>query len=171
MSAKITADDRLEIQELLYGYAWALDTGDVDRFVALFADDAVLVWDAFDEPCEWHGHAEIRHFVSYLRDLPSTAGRQHHVSNVIVAAGADRDHARATAYVVVIVRQDEGPSPVTVMGWYDDAFVRGADGWRIARHVIRDWTGPVLHRLAGQTGERVGRARPPVLDGLIQRPR
>lgn len=171
MSARLTAEDRLEIQELLHGYAWALDTGDADRFVALFANDAVLVWDAFDAPEEWRGQAELRFFVEYLRDLPTTAGRQHHVGNVIVSPGADRDHARATAYVVVIVRQDEGLSPVTVMGWYDDEFVRGADGWRIARHVIRDWTGPVLHRLAGQTGERVVRARPPVLDGLTKRAR
>jgi 3-phenylpropionate/cinnamic acid dioxygenase small subunit len=171
MSARLTAEDRLEIQELLYGYAWALDTGDADRFVALFAADAVLVWDAFAEPEAWRGHAELRSFVEYLRDLPTTAGRQHHVGNVIVEAGEDRDHARATAYVVVIVRQEEGPSPVTVMGWYDDEFVRGPDGWRIARHVIRDWAGPVLHRLAGQTGERVARARPAVLDGLPRRAR
>lgn len=168
MSATLSAEDRLDIQELLHGYAWALDTGDADRFVGLFAEDAVLVWDAFEQPEEWRGHSEIRPFVEYLRDLPTTAGRQHHVANVIVQPGADSNHARATAYVVVIVRQEEGPSPVTVMGWYDDDFVRTADGWRIARHVIRDWAGPVLYRLAGQTGERVARARPPVLDALAR---
>jgi len=169
LTGKLTAEDRLDIQDLLHGYAWALDTGDADRFTALFSVDAVLVWDAFEEPEEWKGHADIRAFLEDLRDLPSTAGRQHHVSNVTVEGEGDR--ARATAYVAVMVRAEDGPSPVTVLGWYDDEFVRCPDGWKIARHTIKDWTGPVLRRLAGQTGARTARPRPPMLAGLGRRGR
>lgn len=167
MADKLTAEDRLDIQQLIYGYAWALDTGDADRFVALFSDDAVLLWDAFEQPEEWRGHTELRAFIEDFRDLPSTAGRQHHVSNVLIAGEGDR--AQATAYIAVMVRQESGTCPVTVLGWYDDEFVRCPGGWRITRHVIRDWAGPVLHRLAGQTGARVARERPAMLVGLGRR--
>jgi ketosteroid isomerase-like protein len=167
LAGKLTAEDRLDILQLIHNYAWALDTGDVDRFVGQFADDAVLVWDAFEQPEEWRGHAELRAFAEDFRDLPSTAGRQHHVSNVVIEGEGER--AQATAYVAVMLRQESEPCPVTVLGWYDDEFVRCAEGWKITRHVIRDWAGPVLHRLAGQTGERVGRERPAVLAGLGRR--
>ncbi|HWW64062.1 MAG TPA: nuclear transport factor 2 family protein [Sphingomonadaceae bacterium] len=164
MAGTLTADDRHAIHELIYGYAWALDTGDVDGFVSCFSEDALLVWDAFEEPTEWRGAEELRGFASFLRDLPTTAGRQHHVSNIIVRG--DNQAATAVSYVTVVLRQGDGPHPTTVMGWYDDAFVRLPDGWRIARRVIRDWSGPVLAKLAGQTGERVVRPRPAALAGM-----
>ncbi len=168
MTDRLTAADRIDIQDLLHSYAWALDTGDAERFVSIFAEDAVLLWDSFETPFTWTGHAELRAFCEDFRNLPSTAGRQHHVSNVLVEGSGNE--ARATAYVAVMVRQEDAPHPTTVMGWYDDAFLRTAQGWKIARHVIRDWNGPVLHRLAGQDGQRVGRASPPFLDGFGRRP-
>jgi 3-phenylpropionate/cinnamic acid dioxygenase small subunit len=163
----LNAADQLAIQALLYRYAWALDTGDVDAFVQVFARDGVLLWDAFETPESWQGHAELRAFAEDLRDLPTTAGRQHHVANVLVTG--TRGRAQVQAYVTVHLRQAEAPHPVTVMGWYDDECVLEDGEWKISRHVIRDWCGPVLARLAGQSGEPERRAKPPVLAGLGRR--
>ncbi|HHX82668.1 MAG TPA: nuclear transport factor 2 family protein [Pseudomonadaceae bacterium] len=167
MNDALSSADHLAIQALLYGYAWALDTGDVDAFVDLFSTDGVLVWDAFEAPEEWRGHAALRAFAEDLRDLPSTAGRQHHVANVLATGG--QGTARVKAYVTVHLRQPEAPHPTTVMGWYDDECVLENGQWKIRRHVIRDWCGPVLRRLAGQSGEREARARPPMLARLGRR--
>ena len=167
MTEMLSAADTQEITALLFRYAWALDTGDVDAFVHLFSVDGTLVWDAFEAPDEWHGHAALRAFAEDLRDLPSTAGRQHHVANVLVTGNSEQ--ASVKAYVTVQVRQAEAPHPVTVMGWYEDECVKQADGWKLQRHVIRDWCGPVLHRLAGQSGEREARPRPPMLAKLGRR--
>lgn len=167
MNDTLTAADTQAITALLYRYAWALDTGDVDAFVALFSADGVLVWDAFEAPEEWRGHAALRAFAEDLRDLPTTAGRQHHVANVLVSGGHGK--ASVKAYVTVHLRQAEAPHPTTVMGWYDDECVLEADGWKLKRHVIRDWCGPVLKRLAGQSGEREARQRPPMLATLGRR--
>ena len=51
------------------------------------------------------------------------------------------------------------------MGYYEDAFRWERGRWRLAERVIRDWSGPVLARFAGQTGAREARVKPPQLQG------
>lgn len=167
MNDTLSPADHIAIQSLLYRYAWALDTGDVDAFVQLFSADGVLEWDAFETPEQWRGHAALRAFAEDLRDLPSTAGRQHHVANVLATGG--NGVASVKAYVTVHLRQAEAPHPITVMGWYEDECVLEPDGWKLRRHVIRDWCGPVLGKLAGQSGQREARTMPPVLAKLGRR--
>lgn len=170
----LTSDDRLEIQELVARYAWSLDTGDEDAFLGCFTAAGELTWDVFDTPGTWRGEAALRRFVAYFRARPETAGRQHHVSNLCIDAQAAGD-ARGRAYVLVAIAGaaaatgaagPTGANQLGVMGWYEDHYVREDGRWRIARRVIRDWSGPVLARLAGQDGTRRARARPPALDGL-----
>jgi hypothetical protein len=160
----LTVADRLDIQDVIARYAWALDTANVDAFVSCFCAQGVLIWDAFDEPDRWEGADALRAFITFFRDLPSSAGRQHHVSNIVITG--TRVQARASSYVAVVLRQGDGPHAVNVMGYYEDDLVREAGAWRLRRRVIRDWSGPVLKNFAGQTGERVARPRPPPLRGL-----
>lgn len=161
----LTPDDRWQITETIHRYAWALDTGDADGFAACFAADGELLWDAFDVPYSWRGTAELQKFAAHLRDMPTTAGRQHHVSNILIEPDG-KDGARSRSYVAVVVRQGDAPFPTTVLGWYEDQFRRTDAGWRIAQRIIRDWSGPVLAGLAGQTGVREAREMPHVLAGL-----
>lgn len=160
----LTAADRVEIHELLARYAWSLDTGDEEGFLACFTPDAELVWEVFETPGTWRGQAALRRFIAYFRARPESAGRQHHVGNVIVTPSAGG--ARVRAYVLVALRSEEGPHRLHVMGYYEDDCVRGAEGWRLARRVIRDWSGPVLANIAGQQGAHPRRPRPAALDGL-----
>lgn len=160
----LTAADRADIHELLARYAWSLDTADVDGFVACFTPDAELVWDVFETPGIWRGHAALRRFIAYFRARPESAGRQHHVGNVIItptAAGAS-----VRSYVLVALGSEDGPHRLHVMGYYEDTCTRVGDGWRLSRRVIRDWRGAVLANFAGQSGQRQARPRPAVLDGL-----
>ena len=168
MAATLSVADQLAIREVIARYAWALDTGDVDGFVACFCRDGVLLWDAFEETQRWAGHAALRHFATFFRDLPTSAGRQHHVTNTLVAACDEG--ARSRSYAAVALRQGDGPHLLHVMGYYEDLF-REEDGqWRLAERVIRDWSGPVLEAFAGQTGERVARPMPPALAGAAHKP-
>lgn len=156
--------DQLAIHDVIARYAWALDTGDVEGFVACFCTDGVLVWDAFEQPQSWRGEHALRHFAEFFRALPSSAGRQHHVSNTVITPTADGMAARS--YVAVALRQGDGPHALHVMGWYEDLFRQEDSLWRLASRVIRDWSGPILADFAGQNGERVARAMPPPLAGL-----
>lgn len=165
---QLSADDRLAILEVIARYAWALDTGDADGFSDCFCRDGVLVWDAFETADKWQGQAALRHFAEFFRGLPTSAGRQHHVSNTQIMPC--KGGASARSYVAVAVRQGDGPHLLSVMGYYEDLF-RLEDGqWRLAERTIRDWSGPILGRFAGQTGERVARQRPPPLAGATYRP-
>jgi len=166
MQPTLTATDRFEIQDVLASYAWSLDTGDEDAFVRCFAREGELVWDVFESPGRWRGEAALRRFIRYFRERPETAGRQHHVSNVIVTAS--ETGASAKAYVLVALRSSDGPHRLHVMGYYEDELRQEHGRWCLSQRVIRDWTGPVLARIAGQNGQRSLRPRPSALDGLWQ---
>jgi hypothetical protein len=168
MTGTLTADDRLAIRDTIARYAWALDTGDVEGFVGCFCRDGALVWDAFENPERWQGSDALRHFAEFFRSLPSSAGRQHHVSNTLI--DSCREGARSRSYVAVALRQGDGPHLLNVMGYYEDLFRREDGHWRLAERVIRDWSGPILRGIAGQTGHRVARPRPPQLAGAAFKP-
>jgi hypothetical protein len=164
MTLALSASDRLEIQDLTARYAWSLDTGDEDGFAACFCRDGELVWDVFETEGRWRGAPALRRFIGYFRQRAESAGRQHHVSNLMVAP-ADSG-ARARSYVAVTLRCVPGPHLVNVVGWYEDALQREDGRWRFARRYIRDWSGPVLARFAGQDGARSVRPLPEALAGL-----
>jgi hypothetical protein len=159
--------DQAAIRDVISRCAWALDTGDVQGFVECFCRDGALVWDVFEAADRWEGEAALRHFAEFFRAQPTSAGRQHHVSNTVITGTAQG--ALAMSYVAVALRQGHGPHLLNVMGYYEDHFALEEGRWRLARRVIRDWSGPVLRRFAGQTGEREARPRPPQLAGAEYR--
>ncbi len=164
MTSAFGSSDRLEIHELTARYAWSLDTADEDAFVDCFCRDGELVWDVFDTEGRWRGAAALRRFIGYFRQRPESAGRQHHVSNLLVTPTATG--AQARSYVAVAVRRGDGPHLLNVMGHYDDELVQEDGRWLFSRRIIRDWSGPVLARFAGQDGARSARQLPDALAGL-----
>ncbi len=165
MANTLSTQDQLDIQQLIARYAWSLDTGDVEAFIRCFARDGALVWDAFDTPLRWSGTDELRHFIEGLRALPDSAGRQHHVSNLLIEPF--ESGARARAFVLVTLRKPDGAVQAHVTGHYEDELVVEDGEWRIRRRTIRDWAGPVLERFAGQPKEAARRALPPPLAALL----
>lgn len=165
MTDSLPVADRLAIHDVIARYAWALDTGDVEGFVNCFCTDGALVWDAFEEPMRWQGAEALRHFAAFFRDIPSSAGRQHHVTNIVIAPC--EGGASGRSYAAVALRQGDGPHLLNVMGYYEDLFRCENGQWRLAERVIRDWSGPILANFAGQTGERVARPMPPPLAGAV----
>jgi len=168
MTAELSTADQLAIRDVISRYAWSLDTGDVEGFVACFCSDGALVWDAFETPDRWEGSAALRHFAEFFRSQPTSAGRQHHVTNTVIEV--EGGVVKAKSYGAVAVRQGDGPHLLHVMGYYLDTFRQEGGHWRFAERIIRDWSGPILTNFAGQTGERVARARPPQLAGAAYTP-
>jgi hypothetical protein len=164
MNSNFGVSDRVEIQELTARYAWSLDTGDEDAFVDCFCHDGELVWDVFETEGRWRGVLALRRFIGYFRQRPESAGRQHHVSNLVVTP--TDSGACARSYVAVALRRADGPHALNVMGYYEDELARENGRWRFSRRYIRDWSGPVLARFAGQDGARSTRQRPDALAGL-----
>jgi SnoaL-like domain len=157
-AAPLTIEDRIAINDLLALYAWALDTGDVDAFVACFTPAAVVIEEVFEEPDRWEGAEGMRRLAEHFRNVPNFPGRQHHVSQLLVEGDSARCSARS--FVFVTECRGEPPYIVRFAGYYDDQIVKSAGRWLFQQRIIRLWDGEVLARFPGHTGERVPRKRP-----------
>jgi ketosteroid isomerase-like protein len=157
----LTLRDRIAINDLLARYAWALDTGDVDGFIACFTPDAVVIEEVFEDPDRWEGHANLRRLAEHYKSVPDFPGRQHHVSQVLVEGTATR--AKARSFTFVTECRGEPPYIVRFAGYYEDRVVKARGEWRFAERIIRLWDGPALARFPGHDGSRTPRKRPPQL--------
>jgi 3-phenylpropionate/cinnamic acid dioxygenase small subunit len=124
----LTVHDRLTIHEILARLDHAVDGGDWDGYIALFAEDGVLDtgWTA---PVA--GTAAIRAWL--VANEGNTSGKRHVVSNAVI--DETEEGVRATSYLTVIERE-EIPRVVATALITDD-LVRRGDGWAVARHTVR----------------------------------
>lgn len=155
---RLSAEDRLDIQDLLARYAWAFDTGNVEDFVACFVDDAELCEDTFDVPDRWTGAAAIRSMAEFFFSRPSFPGRQHHISQIRIEGAGDSAQVRSFCFVTDC--KGEPPYLIRFAGHYLDEVVRRNGRWQFRSRLIRDWSGEVLAAFPGQSGIKVPRERP-----------
>jgi len=130
--------DSREIVQLINLYAFAVDTQRWDLFDRIFTDGCEA---DFSKTAHWQDRASFkRDFGAFHAVFDST---QHIMSNHIVQV--DGDQAQAFTYGTwrLIRRAAEGLPLWDGSGWYDDALVRTAEGWRIAKRTCRVvyWTG------------------------------
>lgn len=159
-SNPLSVEDRIAIQDLIARYAWALDTGDVDSFVACFTTDCVVIEEVFEDPDRWEGQEGVRRLAEHYRNAPGFPGRQHHVSQSLVEGDAERCTVKSFAFVTEC--RGEPPYLLRFAGYYDDRLVKVNGEWLFQERTIRLWDGPVLARFPGH-GARVARKRPPEL--------
>jgi SnoaL-like domain len=160
MSNAIPVADRLAIHDLLARYAWALDTGDIDGLVSCFTSDAVVIEEVFEDPDRWEGHAGIRRLGQHYFSAPGFPGRQHHVTQVLIAG--DESRARVRAFTFVTECRGEPPFLLRFAGYYEDQVAKVQGEWVFTERVIRLWDGAVLSRFPGH-GDYQPRKRPPEL--------
>jgi ketosteroid isomerase-like protein len=122
-------DDVHAIEQLLYRYAVAIDTRDVDALDDVFTPDARLDMSVAGTmtPAEYQAKAR-----RVLAELDAT---HHLIASPIVEVAAAGDTATAHCYhQAQHVRNDCAGGPLLLIGgWIDDELVRTAEGWRIAR--------------------------------------
>jgi uncharacterized protein (TIGR02246 family) len=152
----LTTEDRLDILDLYARQAWALDTGDIDAYVNVFAVDGVL-----DLASRHQGHAEIRKFAEAFRasdvGLP---GAQHHVDQLVL----DGDEGRCSvhAYVTRTFRMPGRGRNNTFtiwQGYYTDTLVKQAGRWLIHEQIGRAWEGSVLDRVRNARAQPASASR------------
>lgn len=135
---RLSADDRLDIMDLIARYAHTLDSGDLDGYVNNFAPDGVLF--------EQHqGQAAIREYVGMLMregragPLPSGDVAHRHFAG---APTIDGKSGRATVHSYLLwVRMGSEP-PVCAAAEYTDECVKLDGRWVFKSRVLR--------RLAGE---------------------
>ena len=131
------SDDLVEIQQLLYRYARAIDAKDWKALETVFTPDARIHY-AVERGAEL-GARELAAWLGQAMKIFRVT--QHVVTNPLVELAGDT--ARCTSYLTgthLQVRRDGREVRVTEGSVYRDELVRGPEGWRIrARRLERTW--------------------------------
>jgi hypothetical protein len=121
----MASDDIVEIEQLLYRYCFAVDSGAPEEVAALFSETAVLIPLYTGEAPAIGRAAILQWYVDYLR---------HAVTNPLSEVSGD--HATAQCYLTAnAVSKASGKASWTA-GIYKDKLVREAGRWLIAERQI-----------------------------------
>ena len=144
-----SVEDTLLIHDLYARYSWALDTGDTESYVALYAPDAVVYETRPEGVREAAGHERIRELVMRFHGDPGFPGRQHRTSQLVILPDpADRpDHWLVRGYVLTTEVRDARPT-LYWSGYTTDIVAKVGADWLIKRREIRPWAGEILERFS-----------------------
>lgn len=118
--------DRMQIQDLMVDYCYAIDNRDWDALDAIFTPDAII---DYSEMVGVKGHLpEIKAFLA--ASMGGVQASQHIISTSKITVEGDRAHGK-TVCTNPMALQPDGHTMFVGL-WYRDEFVRTADGWRIA---------------------------------------
>jgi hypothetical protein len=137
MAGSLTAQDRAEIQELFARYAWALDMGDTDGFVAVFTKDGV-----FDGTKYTQGEEALRVLGEEIKHGPRAIGLQHWSGNSVYEGDDSRVVVRS--HCTAPRRLEGGVHTLVYVGYYIDECVKVDGKWLIKSRRYRPWEGDVL---------------------------
>lgn len=134
----MAAEQIAEIVNLINFYPIAVDSQQWHLFDRIFTEDVEA---DFGAPAVWQGLAPLKQaFAAIHEPFASTqhATRGHHVA----FTGEDRATCLSYVHGRFIREVPKGGNMFESIGWYDDALVRTAAGWRIARRICRtQWCG------------------------------
>jgi 3-phenylpropionate/cinnamic acid dioxygenase small subunit len=121
--------DELDVQRVLYEYAWACDNGDWHLLRSVFTADAHLDYSSTGGPA-----GERERIVEWLQEsLSQLTVIQHVLSNFQIDVNGDRAGGRAM--FLTTARIPRLHDTLNTGGYYDLAFRRESDGWKIERLV------------------------------------
>ena len=123
--------DRMEIQDLMIAYSYAIDSRN---------------WDALDDVFTPDAHIDYSVFGGSVGDLPSTkaflaeampmfSAFQHMVSGSTITIDGDTAAVKTQCHNPMAIGDGDDPDLMFCGLWYVDQLVRTADGWRIKERV------------------------------------
>ena len=127
--------DRIEIEQLLIRYCYALDERDRDAYRAVYTEDAVI-----DDVSAGPGNS-VDDMVEFLSGaLERVVLIQHAISTSLIEIDGDAARARTVCHCPVVLDRGNGETQMFFQGlWYVDELVRTPDGWKIAKRAERDY--------------------------------
>ena len=141
-------EDQLLIHDLYARYSWALDSGDTEAYVQLFATDAVVYETAREGTRQIEGHDQIREFILRFHRNPDFPGRQHRISQIVISPDPDgrADHWHVRSYVLTTETKDGYAPSVFWCGYGEDIVAKVGGDWFIRSREIRPWGVDVFTR-------------------------
>lgn len=142
-----SAQDRMEIYELYARYSWALDTGDTDRYVALFTSDAEATEETREGGLEVRkGHEEIRKLVLKFHNRSEFPGHQHQMAQLVFDPDprGRADHWVVRSYAWATINRPPASPHLHWCGHVRDVVAKVDGEWKIRHKAIMGWAGEVL---------------------------
>jgi hypothetical protein len=131
--AALTASDYLEIEQLVYEYGWALDSGENDgyAYADLYTPDGIFTGtNQGPSGRSYQGRDNLAALARGPQRGPLSV--RHLVTNLIVTPTPDG--AQGRVYVGIFDPGEPGARPGAGHGgYYDDVYAKTPDGWRF-RH-------------------------------------
>jgi 3-phenylpropionate/cinnamic acid dioxygenase small subunit len=121
------AKDRLEIQELLARYSWALTDKDWDAWQGVFAPGATVDYGTAGGPVG--SPADAAAGLSAMMAAFDVALSQS--SNFVLSFETDDLATGRSMYRMLMRIPGDPPTYMEAQGSYDDRFIRTSAGWRI----------------------------------------
>ena len=120
-------DAEQQISKIVYGYAEALDTGDLPRVGKFFEYGKIRVDGGTDEFVGADGViAMFRDHNHFYNGIPST---KHVTSNLMIDVAEDGTHASAKSYFTVLQATADLPLQIVIAGRYHDQFALQDGKW------------------------------------------
>lgn len=135
---RISADDKLDIIELMARYAWAYDTSNEASLSATFTPDGVL--EVFGKPLV-EGRENFGPFLAMAADMRGAHGWQHLTDHHVFT---DYDGASCKVfsyYTMPEAAPDGGSVQLRAMGYYISHCVRTPEGWLFSKREVIRWSG------------------------------
>jgi SnoaL-like domain len=120
--------DRLEIEDLLTRYCYAVDDRDWDAYRRVFVSGAEI-----DDTVTGGVKSGVEEHIAYLKQaLSKIIMSQHAISTVLMEIKEDKATVRAVCSCPMVVNVGKGSTEVFFQGlWYRNQLVRSPGGWRI----------------------------------------
>lgn len=119
--------DELDIQRTKFDYAWACDNADWALLRSLFTEDATIDYSSTGGPAA--GRDEVCRWLE--ESLGGLEFIYHVVSNFQIDLDGDRATSRSMFHCTF--RVPGSTNNFVTGGYYDETYVRTAEGWKIAR--------------------------------------
>ncbi|MPS67326.1 MAG: nuclear transport factor 2 family protein [Novosphingobium sp.] len=121
--------DRFELQDLIVGYCYAVDSRDWDALDEFFTQDALI--DYSEMVGVRGGLTEIKQFLE--AGLSPVLAYQHAVSTTKYAIDGDTAQTKTVCYNPMTVSQGQSSDTLVFGLWYIHDFIRTEQGWKISR--------------------------------------
>ena len=123
--------DRMEIQDLMVRYSYAIDSRNWDALDDVFTPDAFIDYSVFGGSV-----GDLPSTKAFLAEaMPMFGTLQHMVSGTTMSIDGDTAEARTQCHNPMTMGDADDPDLMVCGLWYVDKLVRTADGWRIKERV------------------------------------
>ncbi len=134
---KPTVEERLDVQELFAKYCWALNTGDEQGYLDLFAEGG---WVDHKPQGKCQGPEAMRKLLNQIwyGTAYNYLGRQHLPNNFILTREGDAIRVKAY-WTITRLEQAFNKFELFIQGHWDALCVRDGDDWKFAELTATHW--------------------------------